>query len=169
MEQTKSISIVNSFSAGFFLFAGLLIFAPLLKNQMITGTLVNFLLFSSIVLLGRKVALGFCIFPSVISLASGFLPFVLAPVVPFIVLSNAVLVLTFDFFRKKNLYFAVAAASLLKFLFLWSTSFLVLSVFENPVADKVALMMGYPQFFTALAGGFLATLFLGIINHKKEI
>jgi len=169
MEQTKSISIINSFSARFFLAAGLLVFAPLLKNQMITGTLVNFILFSSVVLLGRKVALSFCVFPSVISLASGLLPFVLAPVVPFIALSNAVLVLSFDFLRKKNSYFAVAAASLLKFLFLWSASSLVLSMFNKPVADKVALMMGYPQFFTALAGGVLATLFLGIINKKKEI
>lgn len=169
MEQIKSFSIINSFSARFFLVAALLVFAPLLKNQMITGTLVNFLLFSSAVLLGRKVALSFCVFPSVISLASGLLPFVLAPVIPFVVLSNAILVLSFDFLRKKSQYFAVVLSSLLKFLFLSTTSSLVLGMFNKPVADKVAVMMSYPQFFTALAGGFLAILFLGIINNKKEI
>ncbi|MDD5696522.1 MAG: iron hydrogenase [Candidatus Pacebacteria bacterium] len=168
MEKTKSISIVNAFPAGFFLVAGLLIFAPLLKNQMITGPLVNFLLFSSAVLLGRGVALSFCVFPSVISLASGLLPLVLAPVVPFIVLSNMILVLSFDFLRKKNLYLAVILSALLKFLFLSSTSSLVLAMFNKSAASQVALMMGYPQLLTALAGGFLAIVFLKIINEKKK-
>ncbi len=163
-ETTKSLSLTSSFIADFFIIAGLLVFAPLLKNQMITGPLVNFLLFISPIFLGRGIALSFCIFPSIISLASGLLPAVLAPVIPFIILSNAILVLTFDFLRKKNLFLALFASSLFKFLFLFSTSSWVLNFFKEPVSKQVAMMMGYPQFFTALAGGLLAIGFLKIIK-----
>jgi len=48
-ETTKSLNLTSSFTADFFIIAGLLVFSPLLKNQMITGPLVNFLLFISAV------------------------------------------------------------------------------------------------------------------------
>jgi hypothetical protein len=41
-------------------------------------------------------------------------------------------------------------------------------MFKKSAASQVALMMGYPQLFTALAGGFLAIVFLKIINEKKK-
>lgn len=168
MEQTKSISKINSlFLAKVFILAGIIVFAPLLKNQMITGTLVNAILFLAVVLAGRNVALALCVFPSIISLAIGLFPVVMAPVIPFIMISNMILVLSFDYL-KKNQYFAVALAALFKFAFLFLTSSFVINMLNKPVAQKAAVMFSYPQFFTALAGGALAILILKIINNNKK-
>ncbi len=164
----KTISKIDSlFLAKVFVLASILVFAPLLKNQIITGPLVNFILFISVVLLGRNAALSLCVFPSIISLLTGFLPIVMAPVIPFVIVSNMILVLVFDYLRK-NQYLAVLSSAMIKFLFLWGTSSFVVSMFAKPVAQKVATMFSYPQFFTALAGGALAILVLKIINNNKK-
>jgi hypothetical protein len=168
MEQIKIANKINSlFLIKTFVLMGILIFSPLLKNQMITGPLVNFVLFMSVVLLGRNTALFLCVFPSIISLITGFLPVVMAPVIPFIILSNMVLVLVFDYLRK-NQYLAVVLSALFKFLFLITTSSFVISMVNNSIAQKVMVMFSYPQFFTALAGGALAILILKIINNNKQ-
>lgn len=166
MEQTKTINKINSlFLAKFFILAGILFFAPLLKNQMITGTIVNLIFFLGVIMLGRNATLSLCVFPSIISLFSGLLPVVMAPFLPFIIIGNMILVLVFDFL-KKNQYLAVIFSSLLKFLFLFlSSSFMIKFFSVNP---KIAIMFSYPQFFTALAGGFLAILILKIINNNKK-
>jgi hypothetical protein len=168
MEKVKTINKIDSlFLAKVFILASILVFAPLLKNQIITGPLVNFILFVSVVLLGRNTALSLCIFPSVISLLTGFLPVIMAPVIPFIIISNMILVLVFDYL-KNNQYLAILSSAMVKFLFLWATSFFAISMFAKPVAQKVAAMFTYPQFFTALAGGALAILVLKIINNNNK-
>jgi len=165
MEQTKIINKIDSvFLTKVFVLAGIIFFAPFLKNQMITGTLVNCILFMSVILMGRNTALGLCVFPSIISLATGLLPMAMAPVIPFIIISNMVLVLTFNFLRK-NQYLAVILSALFKFAFLFLTSSFIISTLKM---QKVAVMFSYPQFFTALAGGVLAILILKIINNNKR-
>ena len=168
MEQTKIANKIDAlFLAKVFVLASILVFAPLLKNQIITGPLVNFILFISVVLLGRNTALSLCVFPSIISLLTGFLSIIMAPVIPFVIVSNMILVLVFDRLRK-NQYLAVLSSAMIKFLFLWGTSSFVVSMFTKPVAQKVSVMFSYPQFFTALAGGALAILVLKIINNNKK-
>lgn len=168
MEQIKIANKIDVlFLTKVFVLMGVLIFAPLLKNQMITGPIVNFVLFISVILLGRNTALGLCVFPSIISLFTGILNFALVPVIPFIILSNMVLVVSFDYF-KKNLYKGVILSALFKFLFLFSISSIAISMINNSLAKKAAVMFSYPQFFTALAGGVLAVLVLKIINNNKK-
>jgi riboflavin transporter len=166
MEQVKTINKIDTvFLVKTFILTSILIFAPLLKNQMITGTIVNCVLFMSVILLGRNAALSLCVIPSIISLFSGLLSIIMAPIIPFIMISNMILVLSFDFL-KKNQYLAVILSALFKFVFLFLISSFVIKMFS--IGQKVAVMFSYPQFFTALAGGVLAILILKIISNNKK-
>jgi hypothetical protein len=123
---------------------------------------VNATLFAAVILLGAQSSLLVGLIPSVIALSVGTLPPVLAPMVPYIMVSNAILMLTFDNLRAKNYWLAVGCASLLKFLFLVATSSIVTRLlFKSELAGSVALMMSWPQLLTALAGGVLVSLVLG--------
>ena len=135
--------------------------APLVKQQLIVGPIVNATLFISAATLGTAGAIMVGLVPSVISLSVGLLPPVLAPVIPFIMISNALLVSVFAIFRKRNFFLGIVAASVVKYLFLYATSSMVISLLlKKEVASSVAQMMSWPQLVTALAGGVLAWVFL---------
>jgi hypothetical protein len=81
--------------------------------------------------------------------------------VPFIMISNALLVIIFGLFQKRNYWLAVISASLIKFIFLFSTSSVVIGLLiKKEIAAKVAAMMSWPQLFTALSGGIIAWLII---------
>lgn len=136
--------------------------APLIgHNQLITGPLVNAILFISVFLLGPQGAVLVGLIPSVVALSAGLLPLPLAPMVPFIMISNTILVLTFYHLNRANFWLGIAGASLLKFLFLFGTSYFVVNfITQQTIAQKAAAMMSWPQFVTALGGGALAYLLL---------
>lgn len=142
--------------------------APLLgHSQAITGPIVNATLFVAVVLFGSQGALLVGLVPSLIALSVGLLPPVLAPMVPFIMLGNTILVLVFSYLRQKNYWLGVFFASILKFTFLFATSSLVVNLLsKKELAQKAAAMMSWPQFLTALAGGVLAYLFLKSIKKQ---
>lgn len=146
---------------------GAAIVLPLFHNQLITGPLINAVLFLSVIYLGREKALVVGLIPSVIALSAGLLPAVLAPMVPFIMISNVIMILTFGYFQKKKYWLGVVAASLLKFIFLTSVSSLVINLLlQKTVADKVSLMMSYPQLLTAIVGGIFA---YGVLKLVKRM
>lgn len=139
--------------------------APLFLHQAITGPVVNATLFVSVVLLGTQRAVLVGIFPSLIALSTGLLPAVLAPMIPFIMTGNIFLVLAFNYLWKKNFWHGIIIASILKFAFLFGVSSIVIDLLLNKeVAPKVAIIMSYPQLFTALSGGLIAFLFLRTIK-----
>ncbi|HOX10709.1 MAG TPA: hypothetical protein P5323_01165 [Candidatus Moranbacteria bacterium] len=143
---------------------GVAMLAPLLHQQLITGTIVNATLFVAAIILGRRMGIMVGIIPSVIALTVGTLPAVLAPMVPYIMLSNALLILVFIFLKDKNYWLAVCAASFSKFIFLYMVSAFVFGVLTQKVlATMIAQMMSWPQLITALAGGTLAW----IVYYKK--
>jgi len=162
--QTKIIALKRSQIISLTKFGTLLaisVVAPLFHFQIITGPLVNAMLFLAVLFLPIEGALMLCLLPSLIALSVGTLPVALAPMIPFIITSNAILVITFTSLKKKNFIAAVIFASFLKFIFLLSTSYLVLGLItQKQIAQKVAQMMSYPQFITALAGGLLAWLII---------
>ncbi len=136
-------------------------FAPALgfHSQWITGPLVNAALILSVFVVGARGALLIGMLPSTIALSTGLLPAILAPMIPFIIISNSLLVLVTDFFNKKNInyFYGLITASGLKFLFLFLTSSIVIKLIINSaIAPKVAAIMSYPQFFTAILGGIIA-------------
>ena len=150
--------------------------APLLgfHSQWVTGPIVNMALVLAVFVLGVRGALLIGLLPSTIALGTGLLPAVLAPMIPFIIIANTLLVLTLDYFKNQfkdtalqvtNYSIALIFASGLKYLFLFSTSSLVAGLLLKQVlATKVATLMSWPQFFTAVIGGILAWSILKIIK-----
>ena len=143
--------------------------APIfIKQQLITGTIVNAALIIGTVVLSTRDGLLIGLLPSSIALAAGLLSPVLAPMIPFIIVGNAILVLTFAYFKKLNFWAGVAVAALLKFTFLYGISSVVIGLLVNKtVAPMVVQMMSWPQLFTALAGGLLAFGYLKLTGKLK--
>ena len=171
MNQIKSIAIkkgLTSKVAQFAVIVGIATIAPLLKQQAVTGSLVNAMLFVAVVVLGAKGAILAALTPSLIALSVGLLPVVLAPMIPFIMVGNVILILAFDYLRKKSYWLAAVFASVLKFLFLFSTSSVVIDLLiKKELSSAVAGMMNLPQLFTALGGSLLAFLFLAARKPRQ--
>ena len=145
-------------------------FVPaILHVQAITGPIVNAILFISVIFLGTEATMLVGLIPSIIALSFGLLPAVLAPMIPFIMISNALLIIVFSLVQKKNYWIAVVSASLIKFIFLFSTSSIVVGLLiKKEVAAKVAAMMSWPQLITALAGGVIAWLVIQTIKTSNK-
>ncbi|MCD4705567.1 ECF transporter S component [bacterium] len=147
--------------ANFLFLAGLSILIPAFFHiQFITGPIINAILFLAVVLIGRSNALLIGIVPSVIALSFGILPALLAPMVPFIMISNAILIMVFSLL-KKNYWLGVLIASTAKFLFLYFSCSIVMElVLKKELALKVSQILGWTQFVTAILGGVIAWLIL---------
>ena len=165
-EKTMTLSKINTASlAQFGLLLAVAVFAPLAHNQIITGSLVNAALFITAATLGLEGAILISLLPSLFALATGTLPLALAPLIPFIILSNILLVLVFVALKKTNYVFGIFSAAVLKFIFLaavssWAINFL----FTGKLIKTAALMLSWPQLITALIGGALA---YGIVKGGK--
>ncbi len=168
MEKVKVLGLQNVKVKMLAQFASLLAIAvilPLFHQQWLTGPLVNAILFIAVVLLGSQNAIIMGLLPSTIALAAGLLPAVLAPMVPFIIISNTIMIVAFDKAKDKNFWVGIVGASVLKFIFLWSTSYLVIHLLlKKEIAAKVSAMMSWPQLVTAIAGGVIAYVFLKSIK-----
>ncbi len=166
MNNTKVLAINRIKIINLSIFLGLLSIAlvvPLFHRQNITGPIINATLFVSTAFLGAKAGILVGLIPSVVALSAGLLPSVLAPMVPFIMISNAILVLVFDALKNKNYWLRVIASSALKFIFLYATSSVVINLLlKKEIAQQVAMMMSWPQLITAISGGIVAYLILKI-------
>jgi hypothetical protein len=152
--------------------------APLLgfHSQWITGSIVNMALILSVFVVGIRGALLIGMLPSTIALGTGLLPAILSPMIPFIIISNCILVLVFSSLsraeaepvevvvegpREKiwnlNYFIRLFLGAGIKYLFLFLTSGIVINLLLNSkVAPAVAQVMSWPQFLTAMIGGVLA-------------
>lgn len=154
-------------------FVGLMMVAVILPrfihNQFVTGPIVNATLFLGAYYLGNGNAILVGLVPSVTALSAGLLPLALAPMVPFIMVSNAILIISFNAVRKFNFGSAVIISSLAKYLFLYLTASFVISKFmPQTLATKAGLvMMAWPQLVTALAGGLIAFGIIKLIKKEK--
>ncbi|RJQ34985.1 iron hydrogenase [Candidatus Parcubacteria bacterium] len=168
MENTRVIALEKNKVKIIAQFATLLSIAtilPLFHQQWLTGPMVNAVLFISVALLGTQNAIVLGLLPSTIALSVGLLPIALAPMIPFIIISNTLMVLSFSWLKDKNFWSGVALASVLKFIFLWSTSYIVINLlFKKELAQNVSAMMSWPQLYTALIGGVIAFVFLKSIK-----
>jgi hypothetical protein len=140
--------------------------------QPITGPLINMFLFLTLWILNLKAAVLLGVLTPLIAAWRGQLPAVLFPMVPFIGLGNAVLVISF---RVTRYYFArflnrvsqrhpllvnvfcITSGAILKFTVLYlSANVLIPYLVGSILPEKVILMMSTPQFITAMIGGILA-------------
>ena len=130
--------------------------------QFITGPLVNTVLYLATMIVGWQGGILIGIFTPVIAAMRGILPPPLAPLIPFIALGNAILVILFFWLKSKNKIFGIIIASLVKFLVLVSAVRLLVQV-----PPAIAQMMSFPQLVTALAGGFIALIIINIFKRAK--
>jgi hypothetical protein len=93
---------------------GVALVAPLAHSQLVTGTVVNAALFSAVMLVGFRAAATVAVIPSLIALAVGTLPMVMAPMLAFIMASNIVLAGVFSLARKAGYWTSAIIASLAK-------------------------------------------------------
>jgi hypothetical protein len=169
LDSISRLRILSKYIARFAILLSMAIFAPMLGTQALTGTIVNATLFISTVLLGFGGAVLIGVIPSSVSVLTGLLPGAIAPMVPFIIFSNIILISFFIVFKKKSYWKGVAIASFVKFGFLYViSSFVVQSFVSEKVASNIALMMSWPQLFTAISGGILAYFVLGTIKRFEK-
>ncbi len=130
--------------------------------QLLTGPIINAIFILALFLVGIRSALVICLMPSLMALSGGLLPAILAPVTPFIMIGNVILVLCVDRFYDwrpdaRGYWQGVVVGAILKFVFLYlSVSFITRLLIKQELAVKVAQMMSWPQFATAVAGGVIA-------------
>ena len=149
----------------FLVFIFIITIAPLFRSQIITGSIVNAVLFISVIVLGLKFAIIISVIPSIIALFTGILSPILMPLIPYIILSNVILVYSFYLLKDKNYWLSVIVSSFLKFLFLFTISnFMIKFIIKEDIIKNIAVIMSYPQLITALMGGFIAYIILKIIN-----
>jgi len=145
------------------LFSFLIFFIPaFVHQQFLTGPIVNALLILSFIYLGRSKALFLALIPSTVALSRGLLPLPLAPMVPFIMISNCIYLLTFAHLRTESQaknFLVIFVASIVKAAFLFIVSKLLMeNMLAAPLASKIAIMMSWPQLWTAVLGGIMALL-----------
>lgn len=181
MQQQKTLAQTLAFpdtgvAVKFLSLAIVATFLPFFIHlQWVTGPIVNAILILALILVGIRSALIIALIPSVIALSSGLLPAVLAPVVPFIMLSNVILVASVDQFYERmkdpkiGYWLGVGVGAVLKFLFLFLSVDLISNLLlKQELATKVAQMMSWSQLATALAGGVLAWVFLKFLGIVEK-
>ncbi len=171
MQKTKTelLSLSSlAFLTRLAVLIGIATTAPLLKNQFLTGPIVNATLYIAVLHMGIAEGIWVGLLPSLIALSVGLLPAPLAAMIPFIMTGNAILVTVFGKLKKINYWLAAVLASVLKFVFLYTTSTTLLQGLlggagaggaGGGIAAKAATMMSWPQLVTALLGALLAFSF----------
>ena len=166
-ENTNSLVLKKEGWLALAFLIGMATAAPLIfRQQLIAGTVVNATLILGTALLGVRYALLIGLVPSSMALAVGLLSPAMAPMLPFIILGNVVLVLSFAFLQHNSYWPGLLAGSLLKFALLYAASaYLFSNLLSPPLAPALAQMMSWPQLVTALAGGTLA---FGLLRVLKK-
>lgn len=150
---------------------GFVIVGPFTGKQLLTGSLVNLVLFVFTAAVGTwsGVVIGLC--SSVLAYFFGIGP--ILPVVPVVACGNALLCLVFGLLRKGDRVpdvLSVVIAAVLKCAFLWLLVPMVIRAVGVPDKQVAALsvMFSWPQGVTALIGGFLALLILPRLKKAKN-
>jgi len=157
--KAKDIFWTVAFIVAAIIFPAILAHTP--ANQWITGTIVNSIILLAVWRVGILNATLVAVLPSSIALARGLLPAPMAGLIPYIILSNIILIAVFYFLRRSPMVGIILAASA-KFIFLFAlTSYLI------KINHALLVMMQWPQLFTALAGGLIAVGVIKILSKKQ--
>ncbi len=138
--------------------------------QPVTGPAVNAMLLLSGTYVGAFGGIVIGLLTPVIAFARGILPPPLAPMIPFIMLGNAALVILYLFLRNMlgKKYIGCGAAiicgAVVKFLILSGAVRFIVSV-----PPPVAKAMQIPQLFTAIVGGIVAVLIEKILDNTQIV
>ena len=163
LTKAQTLTMVKSLAM-----LGIVAFLPMFIHiQWLTGPIVNAVLIITVLMVGVREALLLALVPSSVALAFGLLPTPLAPMVPFIMMSNAILVWIFDLLKDHNYWLAVGVAAIFKFTWLYSIVHLLMKSFlAETLLANLAVMMSWPQLVTVLIGGVLAWGFLKFLKFQ---
>jgi len=130
--------------------------------QWLTGPLVNAALIVTLFLFGRKAAIVAALIPSLMALLGGLLPIALLPLLPFIMVSNIILILVIEYLVKNQSYgLAAISGAAAKFIFLAISAQIVwLFLQKSALLKVVATLFGVTQLYSALLGGLIALVVL---------
>lgn len=154
--------------------AGAAIVGPFSATQLVTGSLVNCVLFVFTATTGIWSGVAIGILSSILASLVGVGPAIPA-VTPVIACGNAVLAVVFGLLHGKEWSFprwaaAAVAAAAVKCAFLWVCVPFVLGLLSGVPEKQVAavsIMFSWPQGVTALIGGVLAMLVLPRLRKSK--
>ncbi|MBU1612807.1 iron hydrogenase [Patescibacteria group bacterium] len=164
-EQVVSLPKVGAITQ-YLALLGLAVFLPFFHLQMVTGPLVNAILFIATVVLGWRKAVSIAFIPSIVAFSVGLLPVALGPMIPFIMVSNVILVMIFHALWRKNYWLGVGSASVAKFVFLFGSGQVIFNlILKKDLAGPVASVLSWPQLYTALLGGIIAYVFLKFVKR----
>ena len=144
-------------------------------GQMVTGSLVNFVLVAATLLAGWKSGLIIALLSPFFAKLFGIGP--IYPILPVVALGNATLVGVYAFIMSRNFNSAlrwvvsVVIAAALKYAVLTvGVLKLVLPLVSVPApqAAKLAAMFGTTQFFTAFIGGAVAFIAVPLIQKAVK-
>jgi hypothetical protein len=166
LPKTKSLILEYSL-----LISAFLIPTIISGPQILTGTMVNTLLFLFVMQLNSKRILPIIILPSIGAVLNGILfgkfTIFLLYFLPFIWIGNYLLVHTFRSFSKKYSFIAsMVVSSVFKCIFLFIVAYIFISIKVVPML--FLQLMGLFQLYTALLGGLLALLIQKIIANKND-
>ncbi len=129
----------------------------------IVGPLVNMTLLIAAAVVGSTSAILIGCLTPLMAFVLGISTFL--PVVPFIMVANAILVLTFNLIRKRLIPYgnivAMILAAFLKFAFLAISIRYFVTLFVDAVKPPMVTLFTLPQLTSALIGGTLAL----VISH----
>lgn len=166
-----------------FLITLTLIFQMLGLPQPITGPLVNMMLILTTLVISPLAGISLGFITPLAAAMRGQLPGFLLPMVPFIIVSNTLLILLFSFtrrllsgrLRENNLLLSFPAwvglfvGAFVKFLFLVYTVHLLLPLLiGTSVPDTFVAMMSLPQFLTAILGGAMAFIIVRMLRSRID-
>jgi len=172
--REKTLARVNVKTLSYFIvLSSVAMFVPFFIHlQWLTGPMVNAILVITLFMVGIRSALLLCMIPSLMALSGGLIPPVLAPAIPFIMISNAIFVLLVDYFynntkdNTKGFFLGTIAGAFLKFIFLfWSVGIVADLLLKQELAPKIAQLFSFTQFLTALLGGLIAWAFLKFLKR----
>lgn len=134
--------------------------------QPFVGPLVNFVLIFAAVFVGMASGVIIGMLTPLIAFVLGIMP--LFPVVPFIMLGNALMVIAFSVTRKVSGYYGdymgVAFGAFVKFVFLALSVRYVITLFIT-VPPPIIVALSLPQLYTAITGGLGAVIVAKIFSR----
>ncbi|WP_246451773.1 ECF transporter S component [Alkalicella caledoniensis] len=149
------LALALVFQLGFRLFA-----------QPVVGPMVNFVLIFSAIYVGTLSGVIIGALTPLIAFMVGIMP--LFPVVPFVMIGNALLVIVFNYIRQKirlnTNYVAVVVGALVKYGFLAISARYMVGLFIPVVPPPLVASLSLPQLYTALVGGGLAVVVAEVVG-----
>ena len=154
-----------------FLPAGFTVVGPFTGKQLVTGSLVNCVLYVFTGAVGILSGVVIGLLSSLLAFLFGIGP--ILPVVPVVACGNALLCLVFGLLRKGGKLPAVVdvlISAVLKCGFLWLLVPMVVRAVGVPAKQVGALsiMFSWPQAITAVIGGLLALVILGRLKKAAK-